>query len=347
MTNISLYKINKYRNKLQSVHYDHPRYQLYLDKYIYYLEGGGPNDPPVSQQVSQQVPEPAPGAKPKGIFGRAASYAKTSVGNVVTTVSTAVSKAYEAKKEKLKSAYDKKKQQFKDNLKKITPGVAMKDYVKNTYRTIKTDSDELFKNVSVNSPEFATLKLENNKLNIDLNKDFLGTIFTQLVTTQVQKIPMLNNLKAEYAKALESIEKIKKIPGQIEQYGETINGTLQSANILLSGVANMSDPKNIKLFETELNKIIAISNPSSAKQLSPRQSGTRGNSSVNKSLNQMVKGAKGLASTQIATEFARQVPGGREMQVAAQLLPTKFITSLATTALQNPGLVTGFNPYLR
>jgi hypothetical protein len=340
MTNISLYKINKYRNKLQSVHYEHPRYQLYLDKYIYYLEGGGPNDPPGSEQT--------PGAEPKkSVLSRVASYTKKSVGNVATAVSTAVSKAYLAKKEKLKSAYVAKKEKLKGAIKNLNPGPAMKKAVEDAYRTIKTESDELFSNVSVNSPEFATLKLENNKLNIDLNKDFLGTIFTQLVITQAQKIPVFNTLKAEYAKALESIEKIKKIPGQIEQYGETINGTLQSANLLLSGVANMSDPKNIKLFETELNKIIAISNPSSAKQPSPRQSGTRGNSSVNKSLNQMVKGAKGLASTQIATEFARQVPGGREMQLAAQILPTSLLTSFAKTALQNPGIVSGFNPSFR
>ena len=41
MSEIQSYKIQKYLNKLQSVSQDHPSYQLYLSKYMYWLEGGG------------------------------------------------------------------------------------------------------------------------------------------------------------------------------------------------------------------------------------------------------------------------------------------------------------------
>ena len=40
MSEIQSYKIQKYLNKLQSVSQDHPSYQLYLSKYMYWLEGG-------------------------------------------------------------------------------------------------------------------------------------------------------------------------------------------------------------------------------------------------------------------------------------------------------------------
>ena len=39
-SNLQSYKIQKYLNKLQSVSQDHPSYQLYLSKYMYWLEGG-------------------------------------------------------------------------------------------------------------------------------------------------------------------------------------------------------------------------------------------------------------------------------------------------------------------
>jgi hypothetical protein len=37
------YKLNKYLTKLQNIEYDqsHPSYSIYMEKYMYYLEGGG------------------------------------------------------------------------------------------------------------------------------------------------------------------------------------------------------------------------------------------------------------------------------------------------------------------
>ncbi len=39
-SDLSTYKIQKYLGKLQSVSQEDPRYQIYLSKYMYWLEGG-------------------------------------------------------------------------------------------------------------------------------------------------------------------------------------------------------------------------------------------------------------------------------------------------------------------
>ena len=39
-SSLSSYKIQKYLGKLQSVSQEDPRYQIYLSKYMYWLEGG-------------------------------------------------------------------------------------------------------------------------------------------------------------------------------------------------------------------------------------------------------------------------------------------------------------------
>ena len=41
LSDLSTYKVQKYLGKLQSVSSEHPQYQIYLSKYMYWLEGGG------------------------------------------------------------------------------------------------------------------------------------------------------------------------------------------------------------------------------------------------------------------------------------------------------------------
>jgi len=42
MNDIQSYKIQKYQQKLQRTSQEHPQYQIYLAKYMYYLRGGKP-----------------------------------------------------------------------------------------------------------------------------------------------------------------------------------------------------------------------------------------------------------------------------------------------------------------
>jgi hypothetical protein len=308
MTNISLYKINKYRSKLQSVHYDHPRYQLYLDKYIYYIEGGGGSD------GQDDDDEPAPVAKKTSLSGlynkgkksvvkgvtTTAEVATTTAAKVATTAAkgaATVSKAYEAKKNKLKSAYANKKENLKKAIQKLNPGPDIHAAVKSMYDTAKTESLAILSGINLDPTE-------NNILKIDLNKDIWKTVATKLITTKIQNNETVKKLKGEYEQALNNIEKIKKIPAQIASHGDTINAAMMSANILLSSITDITNPANIASLEKELNKIIAINNPSFATEPAPKSGRKTGPSAA--PIN-VVKTTQGAALGLLNSDFAKNL----------------------------------------
>ena len=58
---LTSYKLEKYQKKLQSVSQNHPSYQVYLSKYMYYLQGGGIEMiVQALQQYSTLIPPPEP-----------------------------------------------------------------------------------------------------------------------------------------------------------------------------------------------------------------------------------------------------------------------------------------------
>jgi hypothetical protein len=58
---LTSYKLEKYQRKLQSVSQNHPSYQVYLSKYMYYLQGGGIERIVIAlQQYNALTPPPEP-----------------------------------------------------------------------------------------------------------------------------------------------------------------------------------------------------------------------------------------------------------------------------------------------
>jgi hypothetical protein len=96
---LTSYKLEKYQRKLQSVSQNHPSYQVYLSKYMYYLQGGVIT-PELQAQFSGLTPKEKATLCTGNVAGRALSSitgAFGKVGNVLKTGYADIKKNVDAK----------------------------------------------------------------------------------------------------------------------------------------------------------------------------------------------------------------------------------------------------------
>jgi len=335
------YKIQKYRQKLQRTSQEDPQYQIYLSKYIFYLEGGETVKERIARlnaAAAEKAAQLKTAAKEKG--AQFTTAAKTAATNTATAakekrgqIKAQIQILSKQLQSKLQSTYTEAenkfilaKQQADKNIDKLKKAVESK------YNSLKAVNAEMYQKLkdeaskitdsALKASKLLEIDLNNSQISFNLKLENITGIFGEKIKQKV------NDLQTQYKRILTNIDTITNIP-------ENFANSLTEIFNRIEAITAITDVSNIDREIANMGSILTNITNTIPEQKSFSQKSSLGQNTQSSIRNLTQMAQKASRSNDAANIAKAMGPEFEVMRMFANIAPTGILSWGLEQTLQN------------